>query len=123
MGMPVGDTSTAAPDRAWQDGVDLPSVLAECDGMGVLGYVREPAELRRDLTAYRQAMDARSELSVAVRPMPPDSLSAKDVADKISVAGEFGAGWVEFYHYGFMRLKNLDWIGEALQSGSGAVRG
>jgi hypothetical protein len=123
MGMPVGDTSTAAPDRAWQDGVDLPSVLAECDGMGVLGYVREPAELRRDLTAYRQAMDARSELSVAVRPMPPDSLSAKDVADKISVAGEFGAGWVEFYHYGFMRLKNLDWIGEALQSGRGAVRG
>jgi hypothetical protein len=116
MGMPVGDTSTAAPDRAWQDGVDLPSVLAQCDGVGVLGYVREPAELRRDLTAYRTAIGSKPQLSVAVRPMPPDSLSANDVAAKIAVAGEFGAGWVEFYHYGFMRLRNLDWVGEALAS-------
>ena len=37
--MPVGDTSTAAPDRAWQDGVDLQSVRTASDGVGVLGYV------------------------------------------------------------------------------------
>jgi hypothetical protein len=117
MGMPVGDTSTAAPDRAWQDGVDLRSVLRECDGVGVLGYVREPSELRRDLQAYRRAIgETCAQLSVALRPMPPDCTSAADVAAKIAVAGEFDAGWVEFYHYGFMRLRNLEWIEEALQS-------
>lgn len=117
MGMPVKDTSTAAPDRAWQDGVDLRSVLAECDGVGVLGYVREPSELRRDLQPYRKAIGGTdAQLSVALRPMPPDCMSAADVAAKIAVAGEFDARWVEFYHYGFMRLRNLDWVGEALQS-------
>jgi hypothetical protein len=116
MGMPVGDTSTAALDRAWQDGVDLGSVLAKCDGVGVLGYVREPDELRRDLRAYRDVVGGKAQLSVALRPMPPDAMSAEDVAQKVAVAGEFDAGWVEFYHYGFMRLRNLEWIGEALSS-------
>jgi hypothetical protein len=116
MGMPVGDTSTAAPDRAWQDGVDLVELTAACDGLGVLGYVREPDELRRDLTAYRNAMGAKAQLSVALRPMPPDCFSPAELAQKIEVAGGFAADWVEFYHYGFMRLQNLDWIAEALAS-------
>jgi hypothetical protein len=114
MGMPVGDTSSSALDRAWQDGVDLGRVLTQCDGVGALGYVREPHELRRDLGAYRAATAGGAQLSVALRPMPPDCLSAEDVAAKIAVAAEFDVDWVEFYHYGFMRLRNLDWIGEAL---------
>ncbi len=116
MGMPVGDTSTAAPDRAWQDGVDLEQVAAVCDGMGVLGYVREPDALRRDLTAYRNVIRAEQQLSVALRPMPPDCFSPEELSEKIEVLSSFDADWVEFYHYGFMRLKNLDWIGEALAS-------
>ena len=116
MGMPVGDTSTAAPDRAWQDGVDLEQVAGVSDGMGVLGYVREPAALRRDLIAYRKVIGAEQQLSVALRPMPPDCFSPEELSEKIAVLSSFDADWVEFYHYGFMRLQNLDWIAEALAS-------
>jgi hypothetical protein len=116
MGMPVGDTSSAAPERAWQDGVDIEQLAGVCDGLGVLGYVREPEALRRDLAAYRSAMGSARQLSVALRPMPPDCFSPTELAQKIAVAGGFAADWVEFYHYGFMRLENLDWIAEALTS-------
>lgn len=114
MGMPVGDTSTAAPDRAWQDGVDIEQVMGVCDGIGVLGYVREPDSLRRDLEAYRKAIGGERQLSVALRPMPPDCFSPAELAQKIALLGGFAADWVEFYHYGFMRLENLDWIAESL---------
>ena len=116
MGMPVGDTSSAAPERAWQDGVDLKSVFAACDGVGVLGYVRTVADLERDLPAYRAALPTKAQLSVAIRPMPPDVESASELEAKVRFLRGYGADWVEFYHYGFMRLKNLDWIAEALQS-------
>jgi len=116
MGMPVGDTSTVALDRAWEDGVDLEQVVGACDGIGVLGYVREPETLRLDLDAYRKAMGAKTRLSVALRPMPPDCLSPVELAQKVAVARGFAADWVEFYHYGFMRLLHLDWIADALSS-------
>jgi hypothetical protein len=120
MGMPVGDTSTVALDRAWEDGVDLEQVVGACDGIGALGYVREPETLRLDLDAYRKAMGAKATLSVALRPMPPDCLSVADLAQKVAVVRGVSADWVEFYHYGFMRLLHLDWIAEALASDAAA---
>ncbi len=120
MGMPVGDTATVALDRAWQDGVDLEQVTRVCDGVGVLGYVREPEALRRDLEAYRKAIGAKPQLSVALRPMPPDCFSAAELAQKIALLGGVDADWVEFYHYGFMRLLHLDWIAGALASQAAA---
>ncbi|HEV2034666.1 MAG TPA: hypothetical protein VGU71_10810 [Candidatus Dormibacteraeota bacterium] len=120
MGMPVGETTTTAPDRAWEDGVDLQQVGGVCDGFGVLGYVRELEALRLDLAAYRKAIGAKGQLSVALRPMPPDCVSPAELAQKIALLNGFAADWVEFYHYGFMRLQNLDWIAEALASQAAA---
>jgi hypothetical protein len=122
MGMPVGDTSTAAPDRAWQDGVDLRSVRDACDGVGVLGYVQLVEELRRDLGAYRSLLGSETTLSVALRPMPPDCSSAAEVGEKIAFLRDFGADWVEFYHYGFMRLHNLEWIADVLSEHASKTR-
>jgi hypothetical protein len=48
--------------------------------------------------------------------MPPDCLSVADLAQKVAVVRGVSADWVEFYHYGFMRLLHLDWIAEALAS-------
>lgn len=121
MGMPIGETTTVAPDRAWQDGVDLESVSRLCDGVGVLGYVRELKALRLDLQAYRKAIRAKTQLSVALRAMPPDCLSSVELTQKIALLRSFAADWVEFYHYGFMRLQHLDWIAEAL-AGQAAAR-
>jgi len=98
MGMPVGDHVDRGSRSSMQDGVDLESVRAVSDGVGVLGYVREVEALRRDLQAYRAALASETQLSVAVRPMPPDCESPAELADKIAFLGDFGADWVEFYH-------------------------
>ena len=71
-------------------------------------------ELRRDLEAYRTALGPKTQLSVALRPMPPDCSSAAELREKLVFLSDFGADWAEFYHYGFMRLRNLEWIGEVL---------
>ena len=48
--------------------------------------------------------------------MPPDCASADELQGKLRVLEEYRVEWVNFYHYGFMRLRNLDWIGQALRT-------
>jgi hypothetical protein len=122
-GMPVKGSEGSACDRAWQDGVDLARLAAAGKGLSVLGYVAEPSVLRSDLAGYRARLPAGTRLSVALRPMPPDCDSAEALAAKLRVLAEFDVAAADFYHYGFMRLANLAWIGQAaaLASGAGAA--
>jgi hypothetical protein len=120
-GMQIGGTAGTACDRAWQDGVDIARVAGLSRGLSILGYVREPAVLRSDIAGYRAVMPPGTNLSVALRPMSPDCASAADVADKLKVLEETGVVGADFYHYGFMRLANLSWIGEARQQ-AGSVQ-
>jgi hypothetical protein len=101
--------------RAWQDGVDVGDVSRACDGLSVLGYIRENAQLKTDIAAYREHMPADASLSVAVRPMLPDCESADELAERVAALRECGVDWLDFYHYGMMRLTNLDWIGQTLK--------
>jgi hypothetical protein len=112
-GMEVGGISGTVCDRAWQDGVDIPRVAGQCRGLSVLGYVRDPAVLRAEIGDYRAILPPGLPLSVAVRPMPPDCASAADVAGQLRALHDAGAAAADYYHYGFMRLSNLGWIGEA----------
>lgn len=64
--------------------------------------------------AYRELLPEGTPLSVALRPMLPDSDSPADLAAKVAVARQVGVDWVDFYHYGFMPLDRLDWIRQAL---------
>ena len=50
--------------------------------------------------------------------MPPDCRSTDNLAAKIALARERGLKRVDFYHYGFCRLRSLDWIRQSLTSGS-----
>ncbi len=52
--------------------------------------------------------------------MPPDCFSPEELEQKIALLSDFAPDWVEFYHYGFMRLENLDWIAQALQGQAAA---
>ena len=119
-GMPVKSAEGTACDRAWQDGVDLARLAAAGQGLSVLGYVPDPATLRDDLMGYRARLPAGTSLSVALRPMPPDCDSAETLAAKLRVLAELDVAAADFYHYGFMRLANLAWVGEARRIASGA---
>ncbi|MBV8564551.1 MAG: hypothetical protein JO273_03740 [Methylobacteriaceae bacterium] len=112
-GMQVGTPAGTCVSRAWQDGVDVAEVARACDGLSVLGYVPAPETLRADLQSYRALLPEGQPLSVALRPMWPDCESPDVLAAKLRVLEEAGAAWADFYHYAFMRLSSLDWIGEA----------
>ncbi len=107
-------TGPPAPASAWREGLDPAAVAGAAHGLAAIGYARDPARLRGDLAAYRDLVPPDRERVVALRPMLPDCDSATNLTMKVALLREFGVSWADFYHYGFMRLDALDWIGEAL---------
>jgi hypothetical protein len=95
--------------------VDLPALAAAGVTIGVLGYTRDPERLRGDLKAYRRLLGGRP-FGLTLRPMPPDTDSAGNLAQKVAAAAAFPVSQLSFYHYGFAQLSALDWIREALGS-------
>jgi hypothetical protein len=92
--------------------VDAAALAEVCDNVEVTGYAADPGRLRFDLDAYRSLLASRP--GVLLRPMPPDCRSADNLAEKVDVASEHGLERLDFYHYGFCRLRSLDWIRESL---------
>lgn len=108
-------TGAPAPAIAWQDGLDLAAVSRACHGLEAIGYAHDPARLDTDLAAYQSLLPPEGRLAVALRPMPPDCDATDNLAAKIALARQRGIDWVDFYHYGFIRLPVLDRIREAMR--------
>ncbi len=109
-------TGAAASASAWREGIDPAAIAQATAGLAMIGYARDPERLRFDLAAYRTLIPAEKQLTVALRPMRPDCTDAENLRAKIPILREQGVAWVDFYHYGFMRLDALDWIQAALAS-------
>ncbi len=114
-GQPAGD---AAPSIGWQVGIDVASLAEACDIIEATGYAANPDRLSVDLDAYRPLLADPSQLGLVLRPMPPDCRSADNLAAKSALARERGLKRVDFYHYGFCRLRSLDWVRQSLTSAS-----
>jgi hypothetical protein len=112
-GHPGGD---AAPTIGWQVGIDVTSLEEACDTVEATGYAADPDRLSFDLDAYRTLLADASQLGLVLRPMPPDSRSADNLAEKVTRARERELERIDFYHYGFCRLRSLDWIRHSLSS-------
>jgi hypothetical protein len=111
-GRPDGE---AAPDIAWQLGVDVPAVASASGSLEAIGYAHDPDRLRFDLEAYR-ALARDSAIGVVLRPMPPDSDTAENLREKVDLARELALSRVDFYHYGLMPLAALDRIRAAVSA-------
>jgi hypothetical protein len=107
-------TEQTAATIAWRDGIDVSAIGKACDAVGMLGYFADAVRLEREVRAYQELLPA-SPLEVLLRPMPPDSTSADELATKVSILRELGIGDIGFYHYGMMRLEALGWIAHALK--------
>lgn len=107
-------TGPPAPASAWREGIDPAAVAGAAHGLAAIGYARDPARLRGDLAAYRALIPPERSLAVALRPMPPDCDDPANLTAKLRLLREHDIAWVDFYHYGFMRLDALDWIRDAL---------
>ena len=112
-GMQIGTPTGTTVSRSWQDGVDVGELPPACHGLSVQGYVASPEVLRTDLRDYRAALPKDKALSVCLRPMWPDCDSIDVLRAKLHVLEEEGAEWVDFYHFAFMPLEHLSWVGKA----------
>jgi hypothetical protein len=110
-GHPTGD---AAPTIGWQMGIDVAALAEVCETVEATGYAADPDRLSLDLDAYQPLLADTSQLGVMLRPMPPDCRSADNLIAKVAFARERGLKRIDFYHYGFCRLRSLDWIRESL---------
>ncbi len=106
-GHPKGE---AAPAIGWQTGVDVAALSEVCEAVEATGYAADPSRLELDLDAYRASIPDPSRLGLVLRPMPPDCRSADNLVAKVALARERGLKRVDFYHYGFCRLRSLDWV-------------
>ena len=117
--MPADDagdqTGSLLVDRSWRFGVDLKAVAEASDGLSVMGYSRSQDQFLQDLQAYQRVVPNRAS-SLVLRAMPPDCYGPEELQPKLRAAREGGIEWVEFYVYGLMRLRGLDWIGQALRA-------
>ena len=107
--------SSDSPDDAWILGVDLAEVARGADEFEILGYVKTPAELERLTAGYLDRIGP-VEHAVGLRPMWPDTSDLASLTEKVRVARAGGAVRLDFYHYGLMPERSLDWIGAALTS-------
>jgi hypothetical protein len=116
LGYATGRPSTeqTATSIGWRDGIDLTSLSQVTDGLGMLGYFADESRFSHELGGYVQVVPAER-LEVILRPTPPDTSSSRQLRERIRALSQRGVGEVSFYHYGFMRLENLDWIGQALR--------
>jgi hypothetical protein len=112
-GHPTGD---AAPTIGWQMGIDVAALAETCGSIEALGYAADPDRLGFDLDAYSRLLADTSRLGLMLRPMPPDCRSADNLVAKVDLARERGLKRIDFYHYGFCRLRSLDWVRQSLIS-------
>jgi len=105
---------TLSLNRGWQDGIDAAELARIGDGLSVLAYTRDLGRFEADVHGYRELVPGDRSLSVALRPMPPDCVSPDELEAKVVRVRDMSIDWIEFYHYGLMRLSNLDWVAQAL---------
>jgi hypothetical protein len=107
-------TQQTAVSIGWRDGINVTSLSKVADGIGLLGYFQDASRFQRELGGYLDLVSAER-LEVILRPMPPDITSASALRERAALLRQHGIGETSFYHYGFMRLENLEWIRQALQ--------
>jgi hypothetical protein len=106
---PIKELGRAALEFA----TDLAALGASGASIEVTGYLRDAAQLEAALRWYREHVPGQ--LAVILRPGPPDSLDAGDLAAKVEVARNAGASEVNFYAYGLYRLAALERIRASME--------
>ena len=99
---------------AWKlTGVD-PAVSARTTGgILALGYVKDGNALAQPLSGLTSLLPG-SDITLGFQVGLPESGGKAEFLDRMRVARERGITSFNFYNYGFIPLKNLTWIAEAL---------
>jgi len=97
-------------------GMNPERVGAITGGILTPGYVKDGAALR-PLLSELQALIPDREITVGFQVGMPESGGRPEFLDRMKTAREMGITSFNFYNYGFIPLKNLEWIAESLAAG------
>lgn len=95
----------------WREGADLARLAKVADRLAIPIYRKGPEATVAEMAAARAMAGPHARLSFILRPSWPTLNGPEDVAVALAAAETFEAGMVEFYNYGHMRLRSLEWIG------------
>ncbi|MEZ2222711.1 hypothetical protein [Rhizobium sp. RCC_161_2] len=98
----------------WLGGVDLEAVGKVCDGAILCCYFMAPDAVADVMESGRAALGPDKYLGAGFRVFYPEVPSASDIAARTKVAVDAGADGVNFYNYGLIPAKRLDWVRAAV---------
>ncbi|WHO76914.1 hypothetical protein [Rhizobium sp. BT03] len=98
----------------WLGGADLAAVGKICDGAILCCYDMEPNAIGDVIRTGRAALGSEKFLGVGLRVFYPEVGEAAVLAARAKAAVEAGADGVNFYNYGLIPAKRLDWVKAAV---------
>ncbi|KEC69841.1 UNVERIFIED_ORG: hypothetical protein GGD51_003468 [Rhizobium esperanzae] len=98
----------------WLGGVDLSAVGKLCDGAILCCYDMTPDAISDIIRTGRAAIGPQKFLGVGLRVFYPEVGEAAVLAARAKAAVDAGADGVNFYNYGLIPAKRLDWVKAAV---------
>ncbi|MGO8038146.1 hypothetical protein [Rhizobium leguminosarum] len=100
----------------WLGGVDLAAVGKLCDGAILCCYDMQPDAVGDVIRTGRAAIGPGKFLAVGLRVFYPEVSGPEILAARAKAAVDAGADGVNFYNYGLIPAKRLDWVKTAVDA-------
>ncbi len=94
----------------WLGGVELEEAAGACDGVILCCYCMEPQAVSALFEKARGIVGPEKFLGVGLRVFYPEMENGDDLAERAQAAIAAGADGVNFYNYGLIPEKRLDWV-------------
>ena len=94
--------------------MDLKAAGALCDGAILCCYFMEPDAIDALMRQGRAALGPDKYLGAGFRVFYPEVQSADELAARARAAVAAGADGINFYNYGLIPQKRLDWVRKAV---------
>lgn len=99
---------------AWLGGVDLDAVGKLCDGAILCCYNMTPEAVGDVIRIGRAILGPEKFLGLGLRVFYPEVDGPEILTARVKNAVEAGVNGVNFYNYGLIPAKRLDWVGETV---------
>lgn len=100
----------------WLGGVDLKAAGKACDGAILCAYWMEPDVVSALVESGRAALGPDKFLGIGYRIFYPEVPTKQDMAARVKAAISAGADGINFYNYGLIPEKRLDWARAAVDA-------
>jgi hypothetical protein len=103
----------------WLGGCDLEAIGKVCDGAILCVYGRLPDESAAILRQGKAALGNEKFLGAGLRVFPRDANGAEDLIGQTNACAKAGVDGLNFYNYGLVPARRLDWIRRTLEHAPG----